>query len=137
MRWRALTFAGLWLILGGLAIWQLSTYGRATGFALIAIGLVYCWRLFRAIRNAPGTIRVDAVQAHLPAGHSSGVTESMPLGDVDHVYLLRREVPWGISGPVLVIETRRGVFSYPRDWFLDDKDQRAVADALMRGRSPA
>lgn len=136
MRWRALTFAALWLVIGGLATWQLSTYGRVTGIVLLAIGLSFCWRFGRAIRFAPGTIRVDDEQAHLPAGMSSGVTESMPLDDVEHVYFLRREVPWGVSGPVLVVETRRGAFSYPRDWFIDDKHQKQVAEALARPRSP-
>ncbi len=36
------------------------------------------------------------------------------------------------TGPVLVLETKKGVFEYPRDWFAEGSDQRRVVLALNR-----
>ena len=33
---------------------------------------------------------------------------------------------------VLVVETARGVFEYPRDWFAGDNDQKGIVTALNR-----
>lgn len=133
-RGRNLFWTVLWLGLGVLATVYLSAFGRVVGVILLLVGAVFAYRLVRALMNAPGTIRVDGDQAHLPHGLASGNTEVMPVADVKHVYFLRRAVPWGKSGPVLVVETQRGAFTYPRDWFREDKDQQRVASALRRAR---
>jgi hypothetical protein len=56
----------------------------------------------------------------------------MPVADLRHAYLLRRALPWNHTGPVLVVETRRGVFQYPRDWFGAENDQKRLSQALNR-----
>src|SRR5262249_43030121 len=82
--------------------------------------------------NPPGKIVIRGEDVVLPRGLCTGDEQAMPLGDLKHAYLLRRAIPWNTSGPVLVIETRRGVFEDERDWFPLDGDQRLVAATLNR-----
>jgi hypothetical protein len=94
------TFAGL--LIGGFLLWKLGTIGQYAGAALIAMGLWNGYKLFGALRFAPGII----------------------------AYFLRRSVPWNRSAPLLIIESGGVAHSYPRDWFANEADQRRIISAL-------
>jgi len=66
----------------------------------------------------------------LPRGLCKGEPAAFPLDKVQHAYLLRRAVPWTRAAPVLVIEADGRAFSYPRDWFLTEADQRRIVREL-------
>jgi hypothetical protein len=51
-------------------------------------------------------------------------------------------VPWTRAAPVLVIESKDRAFTYPRDWFITEADQRRIvrelhARGVGQGGSPA
>jgi hypothetical protein len=56
----------------------------------------------------------------------------LTVADLRHAYLLRRAVPWAVSGPVLIVEAKEQTWSYPRDWFGSESEQRRVLLALNR-----
>jgi hypothetical protein len=68
----------------------------------------------------------------LPDGLCVKGARTVPWDGIRHVFFLRRSVPWARTGPILVIETEDRTFSYPRDWFASDSDQRRVAHAIFR-----
>jgi len=100
------------------------------------IGLLFggraVFRLVRSFLRAPGTIVVREGELELPPHLDASGPVKLGADDLRHIYFLRRALPTTTSGPVLVIETVRGVFQYPRDWFEHDVDQRRVALALQR-----
>jgi hypothetical protein len=91
---------------------------------------VAAWAFARTVIFAPGTIIVDGSQVVLPRGLCRSKPATFARDRVEHVYLLRRAVPWTRAAPVLVIEADGKAFSYPRDWFASEADQRRVIRAL-------
>jgi hypothetical protein len=131
-RWRHFAWALVGLGLGVLFLALFGPVGKALG-ALIAVGGGLAARRFaRTLAREAGAIRLGDAQLELPAGPCLAATDVVPLGDVRYAYLLRRSTPFLTSGPVLVVETSRGPFAYPRDWFETDADQRRLAAHINR-----
>jgi hypothetical protein len=122
------TFAGL--LIGGFLLWKLGTIGQYAGAALIAMGLWNGYKLFGALRFAPGIIEVNGMSVTLPRGLCTNQPVQVSLSDVQAAYFLRRSVPWNRSAPLLVIESGGVAHSYPRDWFANEADQRRIISAL-------
>jgi hypothetical protein len=131
-RWRHAGWVGLGIVLGAVLVWKLGTVGKGVGVLLIGVGLYNVRAFVLTIIHSPGTIRIDGDQAELPRGLCRGVPVTVPISLIRHAFFLRRAVPWTRSGPLLVIETADRVFTYPREWFASDSDQRRVAVLLNR-----
>jgi hypothetical protein len=130
-----------WLAVGGAAgvflVLKLGTVGKALGVFLILLAVINLVRFARTLVRAAGAIAVGEESVKLPVGLCSGESHTIPYGGIRHAFFLRRAVPWTRTGPILVIETERGVFSYPRDWFTSDSDQRRIAHAIHRHLGPS
>lgn len=131
-RGRAAMWTAIGLALGFLLVVKLGTVGQLIGIGLCVAALVPLRTFVMTLLHEPGTIRVAGDDATLPRGLCRGEPLTLPLGEVQHAYFLRRAVPWTRTGPVLVVETAHGIFQYPRDWFATDSDQQRVASALNR-----
>lgn len=136
-RGRHLFWGGLGLALGVFLLVRMGPFGLVAGAVVLLFSYPSIRLSLLAMRNPPGKIAVDDQGVSLPAGLCVGRTVSVPITEVKHAYMLRRVLPTGAHGPVLVVETEQGVFEYPRDWFGQEGDQRRVAQALNRrlGRS--
>jgi hypothetical protein len=137
-RWRRAGWAGFGLVLGVLLIWQLGVVGQVLGALLLALGGWNAFRFVQTLRHPAGEIAVTEQELRLPHGLCSGGHTVVDPATVEHAYFLRRAVPWAIAGPILVIEAAGKTYSFPRDWFATDADQRRIAHALNRrlGRLP-
>jgi hypothetical protein len=141
----------LWGVVGlGAAVFvaiKMGSLGLVLGAICAAYGLGAAWAFVQTLLHPPGTIAVRATElpgkgtpfrearadeVDLPTKLCSGTQMTLSIDEVKHAYLLRRALPWNQTGPVLVVETARGVFEYPRDWFAGDNDQRRIATALNR-----
>jgi hypothetical protein len=131
-RWRHFGWLAVGGALGVFLVWKLGTVGKGLGVILILLGLVNLFRFARTLIRPAGAIAVTGDGVRLPDGLCSGQVHTVPYGGVRHAFFLRRAVPWTRTGPILVIETERGTFSYPRDWFTSDSDQRRIATAIHR-----
>ena len=125
-----------WVLVGGIAggalLLRFGTIGQIIGAVLMAIALQQAYRLVQTIRNQPGTFRVDGDDVQLPTGLCAGPELKLSRKQIDHVFFLRRSVPWTQAGPLLIVETQGKTYSFPRDWFSSDSDQRRVETALNR-----
>ena len=125
-----------WLVVGGalgaFLLWKLGTVGKGLGVILILVGVVNLVRFARTLLRSAGSIAVTEEAVRLPEGLCRGRAHTIEYGAIRHAFFLRRAVPWTRTGPILVIETDRRVFSYPRDWFTSDSDQRRIAHAIHR-----
>lgn len=131
-RWRHLAWAAAGLVIGTLMIVRMGRFGLVAGAAVAIAGLLAARSFVKTFLHPPGTISVRDGEVALPSELCSGVTVNVPVGEVRHAYFLRRALPWNHSGPVLVVETQRVVFQYPRDWFVGESDQRRVWSSLNR-----
>jgi hypothetical protein len=131
-RWKHFGWAVAGLLLGGVLVWKLGIVGKGLGVTLLVAALLAARAFAMTLMNEPGTIRVSAGSVHLPRGLCRGAGVDTPIGDVKHVFFLRRAVPWMRTGPVLVVETAGQAFLFPRDWFGSESDQRRIATALNR-----
>ena len=131
-RWRHLGWIAVSAAAGGLLLWKLGVVGKGVGLILLAVGALHIYRLARTLLHPPGRIEVRDDAIVLPARLCARETHSIPYEDVRHAFFLRRAVPWTRTGPVLVVEAGDQVFSFPRDWFASESDQRRVAAALNR-----
>jgi hypothetical protein len=131
-RWRHLAWALAGLGIGGLMIARMGQFGLIAGGAVVIAGLFAVKSFVKTLLHAPGTISVRDGEIALPSELCSGHTVTVPVDELRHAYFLRRALPWNHTGPVLVVETRRGVFHYPRDWFAGESDQRRVWSSLNR-----
>lgn len=131
-RWRHLAWAAAGLVIGTLMIVRMGQFGLVAGAAVVVAGLFAGKSFVKTLLHPPGTISVRDAEVALPSELCSGVTVKVPVGEVRHAYFLRRALPWNHTGPVLVVETQRGVFQYPRDWFVGESDQRRVWSSLNR-----
>ena len=130
MRYRHGAWMGFGLVTGALLLWKLGTVGKWVGVVLIGIGVVAAYSFVRTLLFPAGTIAVGDDGVALPRGLCKGDPEKMPITEVKHAYLLRRSVPWTRAAPVLVIEARGKAFTYPRDWFVTEADQRRIVREL-------
>lgn len=131
-RWRHFGWTVAGLVVGAVLLWKLGVVGKAVGVVLCGLGL-WAGRSFAAtLLHPPGLIRVGEDQVTLPRGLCRSGPVTLPSHQVRHAFFLRRVVPWTRTGPVLVIEAGEHVFSFPRDWFASESDQRRVATALNR-----
>ncbi|MCP4446472.1 MAG: hypothetical protein GY811_14170 [Myxococcales bacterium] len=119
-------------IAGGLLLWRFGSIGQALGLLLLAIAIQQGYRLAQTVLHAAGTFQVDGENVLVPTGLCSGAELKLQRSQIDHVFFLRRSVPWTQAGPLLIIETEGKSYSFPRDWFASDSDQRRVEMALNR-----
>jgi hypothetical protein len=131
-RWRHLAWAVVGLGLATLMVVRMGELGLVLGAIVGLLGLKAGRAFVLTLLHPPGTIAVRDDAIVLPDQLSSGHSVTVPLAELRHAYLLRRAIPWSHTGPVLVVETRRGVFQYPRDWFSAEVDQRRVSQTLNR-----
>lgn len=131
-RWRHLTWIVTSAAVGVLLLWKLGVVGKAVGVLLLAYGALNVYRFVRTLLNPAGRIEVRDDGVVLPIGLCTRGTTTVPYDEVRHAFFLRRAVPWSRTGPILVIEAGNRAFTYPRDWFTSDSDQRRVALALNR-----
>lgn len=117
---------------GGALLWRFGTIGQILGAVLVLIALQQTYRLVQTLTRKPGTFRVDGDEVQLPIGLCAGPELKLQRGQIDHVFFLRRSVPWTQAGPLLIVETQGKSYSFPRDWFSSDSDQRRVETALNR-----
>lgn len=129
-RWRQLGWSLAGLALGALLVYKLGIVGQLVGLVLVAASLIALRGFVLTLINEPGRIRIGADEASLPRGLCRANPLIVPFDRVKHAFFLRRAVPWTRTGPLLVVETDQGAFTYPRDWFRSDSDQRRVAAAL-------
>lgn len=130
MRYRHLSWMGFGVVLGSLLIWKLGTVGQWVGVVLILVGAFATYSFVRTLIYPPGTISITGAGVELPRGLCRGEPAKFAIGDIEHAYLLRRSVPWTRAAPVLVIEAKGRAFTYPRDWFLTEADQRRIVREL-------
>lgn len=131
-RARHLTWFVVCAAVGVLLLWKLGVVGKAIGMMMLALSALHVYRFARTLLHPAGRIEVGDDSVVLPAGLCRKGTTAVPYGDVRHAFFLRRAVPWSRTGPILVIETEDQVFTFPRDWFSSDSDQRRIALALNR-----
>jgi hypothetical protein len=136
-RWRHFFWAALGLGFGALFLWSFGPVGKLFG-ACFAVGGALAARAFaRTLAHEPGSIFLDAHGLKLTPEPCAGRSVTLRLDDLRHAYLLRRGAPLGATVPLLVLETSLGVFSFARDAFEHDGDQRKLHATLNRrlGRS--
>ncbi|HKA89919.1 MAG TPA: hypothetical protein VKE22_19795 [Haliangiales bacterium] len=131
-RWKNFAWGAFGIGLGVFLAINMGSIGWVLAAVVWAGTITNVKKFVQTFLNPPGKIVIRGEDVVLPRGLCTGDEQAMPLGDLKHAYLLRRAIPWNTSGPVLVIETRRGVFEYERDWFPLDGDQRLVTATLNR-----
>jgi hypothetical protein len=131
-RWRHFGWLAIGGALGVFLVWKLGTVGKGLGVVLLLLGAVNLVRFARTLVRSAGAIAVGSDGVKLPTGLCSGQAHAIGYGGIRHAFFLRRAVPWTRTGPILIIETERGTFTYPRDWFTSDSDQRRIASAIHR-----
>jgi hypothetical protein len=130
MRWRHLGWAAGGVVVGVILILKLGAVGQGLGVVLIGIGLLAAYAFARTLLFPAGTIRVGDETVELPRGLCKGEPARFKVEEIKHAYLLRRAVPWTRAAPVLVVEAGERAYSYPRDWFLTEADQRRIVREL-------
>jgi hypothetical protein len=132
-RWRNAIWSAIAVGLTAFLVIRAGTFGLVTGVIVLGMGLKSVVAFVKTLLHpAAGLIALREKELVLPRGLCAGDPVTMPIGDLRHAYLLRRKVPFNASAPVLVVETQRGIFEYPRDWFYADQDQRRITIALNR-----
>jgi hypothetical protein len=131
-RGRHLAWLAIGLVGGFILLFTLGAVGKVIGLLLLLMAISSGISAARTLRHEPGTIRVAADHVELPEGLCRGRTDTIPLDEVRHVYTLRRSLPLGRTGPLLVVETDKGAYAYSRDWFASESDQRRVEMAISR-----
>jgi len=131
-RWRHLGWIVFGLVAGCLLLWKLGAVGKGLGIIFLALSALHVHRFIRTLLEPAGRIELGDSAILLPDGLCRKGAQSVPYDQVRHAFFLRRAVPWSRTGPILVIETSERVFTYPRDWFSSDSDQRRIALALNR-----
>lgn len=128
--WRHAGWAGFHIIAGGVLIYGLGVVGKALGVGLLLFGALRAYKFVRAVLKPPGRLKVGLDPIELPRALSVEAADQVPVKDVAQVFFLRRALPWTQASPVLVVEAGGRVYSYPRDWFASDSDQRRIARTL-------
>jgi hypothetical protein len=120
------------LAVGVLLVWKLAIVGQALGVISLVFAAFAARSFAMTLLNPPGTIRVEDDRVELPVGLCRGKSDALPYEQIKHVFFLRRAVPWTRAGPVLVVETADLAFTYPRDWFSSESEQRRVLRGIHR-----
>jgi hypothetical protein len=131
-RWRHFVWAIVLGGLGALFMVSFSGLGRGAGIVLLALAVWPTIEFARTLAHDAGAIGASTTALALPPRVCAGQRAEVPLAEVKHAYFLRRELPWLTTGPLLVVETRRGTFAYPRDWFASEQDQRRLIVTINR-----
>jgi hypothetical protein len=131
-RWRHFGWVVVGLLGGAFLLWKLGAVGKGAGVLLLGLAALNVFRFVRTLVRAPGVIDVREDAVRLPQALCHKDSHELPFDQIRHAFFLRRAVPWTRTGPILVIETAGRVFTYPRDWFASDSDQRRVALAINR-----
>ncbi|HTE56191.1 MAG TPA: hypothetical protein VK698_35305 [Kofleriaceae bacterium] len=131
-RWRHFGWVLVGAVGGALLLWKLGAVGKALGIVLLGMSAANIYRFARTLLHPAGRIEIGDDSIVLPDGLCQKEAHTVSLDQVSHAYFLRRAVPWARTGPILMIETGEQVFTYPRDWFSSDSDQRRIALALNR-----
>ena len=131
-RWRHFAWAAVLVGLGALLFVSMGAFGKIAGLILLALAVGPSLEFVRTLAHEAGEIGVNAQGVALPPRICSGTSAEVPFVDVKHAYFLRRMLPWMTTGPLLVVETVRGTFAYPRDWFASEADQRRVVTTINR-----
>ncbi|MCG8419396.1 MAG: hypothetical protein MJE77_15795 [Proteobacteria bacterium] len=131
-RWRHFTWALASIIIGSALIAKLGAIFKLAGVVLLVLSARSTFLFIRTLVKAAGTIRIDRKTVQLPQGLCRGTSHSFATSEVRYVYFLRRAVPWTQAAPLLVIEVGDQVFTYSRDWFVSEADQRGVAQILHK-----
>jgi hypothetical protein len=129
-RTRHLLWAVGGLAVGALLITKFGTVAQWLGVVLVAMGIWAAWSLARTVLYPPDAIIVLGDQVTLPRGVCRGKPDQVAREAIRHAYLLRRSVPFMRTAPVLVIETDKKAFIYPRDWFADEHAQLSIVERL-------
>ena len=133
-RWRHFGWATFCMVVGGLLLLKLGTVGQGFGLFLIGLAIYRGYRFAKTLLLPAGTIEITTSHVELPLGLCNGKSERIAIDEVAHVFLLRRAVSWTTSGPVLIIEAGARAYSYPRDWFESETDQRKILQRLLEHR---
>jgi hypothetical protein len=120
------------LVVGVLLVWKLAIVGQIVGVVFLGLGAWTARNFVMTLLHPPGTIVVGLEQVTLPKGLCRGKRSELPVGSIKHAFFLRRAVPWTRAAPVLVVETADAAFTYPRDWFASEADQRMVLQGLHK-----
>jgi hypothetical protein len=131
-RWRHFGWGLFGLVIGVLFVIVLGMVGKVIGVVLLIVAALAARNFAKTLMHAPGTIRVGSDSLVVPAGLCVGVEQEYPYEKVRHAFFLRRAVPWTRAGPVLVIEAGESAYSYPRDWFASESDQKRIVEAINR-----
>lgn len=131
-RWRHFGWVVAGLLGGSFLVWRLGVVGKVVGVLLLALAVLNIYRFARTLMRGPGVIDVGDDAVVLPQALCHKDSHELAYDKIRHAFFLRRAVPWTRTGPILVIETDDRVFTYPRDWFASDSDQRRVALAINR-----
>jgi hypothetical protein len=131
LRGRSMGWAIFGIVAGTLLVVMMGTVAQWLGAILIGVGVLAAWSLLRTYLFPPGRIVVDDDGVTLPRGHCTRAVERVGLGDVTAAYFLRRSVPWTRAAPVLIIEAAGKAYAYPRDWFVNEAEQRKVIHAIL------
>jgi hypothetical protein len=129
-RWRHFGWMMFGLVAGVLLVWIFGIVAKVLGLVFLLIAAIAGYGFVRTLLHPPGRIVVGDGKVTLPAGLCRGVEHRYDLDQVRHAFFLRRAVPWTRASPVLVIEVGERAFSYPRDWFVSERNQRRVAEAI-------
>lgn len=133
-RWRHFTWSLASLVIGGVLLFKLGTVGKMMGGLVIVLAARSAYQFIRTLRHPAGTIRVSRDQIILPDGLCQGTEQTLDIEKTHHAFMLRRAVPWTQTAPVLIIETDDRAFTYPRDWFASESDQRRVLQTIDHHR---
>ncbi|HUH03321.1 MAG TPA: hypothetical protein VML75_15090 [Kofleriaceae bacterium] len=120
------------LVIGVLLVWKLAIVGQVLGVLFLVFAAFAGRRFVMTLINPPGTIKIENDKVELPLGLCRGRVNELTYDQIQHVFFLRRAVPWTRAGPVLVVETGELAFTYPRDWFASESEQRRVLQGIHR-----
>ena len=97
------------------------------------------WTPLRPLVEVPSPALSATTLDHIRERVAPAATRRLPdrlaalsFGDVTHAFFLRRAVPWTQAGPILIVEVGEAIFSYPRDWFASESEQRRILEAINR-----
>jgi hypothetical protein len=131
-----LGWAVVGLVIGVLLVWKLAIVGQVLGVISLIFAAFAARSFVMTLLNPPGTIKIDDDRVQLPVGLCRGKSDELTYEQIKHVFFLRRAVPWTRAGPVLVVETADVAFTYPRDWFASESEQRRVLRGIHRKLRP-
>lgn len=125
-RWRHLGWGAFGLVAGLMLVIKFGIVGQVIGGLLLVTALRNAYLFARTLLFESGTIVVDGEHVVLPLGLCHGKSDTVTIGEVRHAFCLRRAVPWTHTAPLLIVETSKRAYVYPRDWFGSESDQYRI-----------